>query len=57
MVNNVKLNYEIAPRRAGDIEQTYADTSLANKELVWRAELGLDEMMSSAWKWQLELKI
>ena len=56
-VNNVKLNYEIAPRRAGDIEQTYADTSLANKELVWRAELGLDEMMSSAWKWQLELKI
>ena len=56
-VNNVKINYKISSRRAGDIVQIYADTSLANKELGWRAELGLEEMMSSAWKWQLKLKI
>jgi UDP-glucose 4-epimerase len=51
-VNNVKLNYAIAPRRQGDIETLYADTTLANNELGWKAEFGLNEMMASAWKWQ-----
>lgn len=51
-VNNVKLNYAFAPRRQGDIETLYADTTLANTELGWKAELGLNEMMASAWKWQ-----
>lgn len=51
-VNNLKLNYKIEERRAGDIEKIYADTTKANEELGWKATLGLDEMMSSAWKWQ-----
>jgi UDP-glucose 4-epimerase len=54
-VNGLKLNYEFAPRRKGDIETLYADTTLANNELGWKAELGLDGMMGSAWKWQIGL--
>jgi len=51
-----KLNYEVVDRRDGDIEQIYASTDLANKELGWKATRGLDEMTSSAWKWQQALK-
>lgn len=47
-----KLNYKIVPRRAGDIEKVWADTTFANEELGWKAELNLESMMSSAWKWQ-----
>jgi UDP-glucose 4-epimerase len=54
-VSGKKLNYTIVARRPGDIEKVWADTSLANRELGWTAEKGLDEMMASAWKWQLEL--
>jgi UDP-glucose 4-epimerase len=51
----VKLNYEIRERRPGDIEQVWADTEFANKELGWKAEKTLDEMTLSAWKWELAL--
>jgi len=54
-VSGEKLNYEIVPRRAGDIEQTWADTTFANEELGWKAEKSLDEMMLSAWKWEKAL--
>ncbi|PID94207.1 MAG: UDP-glucose 4-epimerase GalE [Bacteroidetes bacterium] len=50
------LNYRFAPRRAGDVEKVWAETSLAQRELQWRAEKSLDEMMASAWEWQLALK-
>ena len=48
----VRLNYQIMGRRAGDIEQVWADTDFANKELGWTAEKNLDEMTLSAWKWE-----
>lgn len=51
-VNEVRLNYKIMGRRPGDIEKTWADTSYANKELGWRAELGLEDMVRSAWEWE-----
>ncbi len=54
-VTGEKLNYEIVPRRAGDVEQTWADTTFANDELGWKAEKSLDEMMLSAWKWEKAL--
>lgn len=54
-VNNLKLNYRIAPRRAGDITLIWADTTLANNELGWRAERTLDETLAAAWKWQQEV--
>ncbi len=51
-----KLNYKITGRRAGDVEQVWADTRFANEELGWKAERGLDDMTLSAWKWQLALE-
>jgi UDP-glucose 4-epimerase len=51
----IKINYEIVPRRAGDVEAVYADTHLANTELNWKAERTLEEMMRSAWKWEKAL--
>lgn len=54
-VSGKKLNYKIVERRAGDIEQIWADASFANSELHWTAEKNLDEMMASAWKWELQL--
>ncbi len=52
----VKLNYEIVDRRPGDIEKIWANTTMANDDLGWKAELGLEEMMLSAWNWQKSLK-
>lgn len=51
----VSLNYEIVGRRPGDVEQIFASTDLANKELGWKAELSLDEMTASAWQWEVNL--
>lgn len=48
-----QLNYKIMDRREGDIEKVWADPSYSNKELGWKAEKGIDEMMASAWKWEL----
>jgi UDP-glucose 4-epimerase len=50
--NSLKLNYKIAGRRPGDVEQVWADTSFANRELGWKAESSLEEILSSAWKWE-----
>ena len=46
---------EITGGRSGDIEQVWADTSYANRELGWKAERDLDDMMRSAWKWEQAL--
>lgn len=54
-VSGQKLNYQIAPRREGDVANVYADTTLANKELGWKAEKNLEEMLTSAWKWEKQL--
>lgn len=50
-----KVNYQIVGRRAGDIEKVWADTSLANKELGWKAEKTLVETLANAWRWQEKL--
>ena len=49
---DVKLNYQIGPRRAGDVEQVWGDVTKSTEKLNWTAELGVDEMMSSAWAWE-----
>ncbi len=54
--NNLKLNYKIVDRRAGDITAAYADTTIANKELKWKTELSLETALKSAWEWQLKQK-
>ena len=52
----VQLDYKIGPRRAGDIEKIYGDVTKSAAELGWKAELGLDEMMRSAWEWEKYLQ-
>jgi UDP-glucose 4-epimerase len=51
-VNKVAVPYEIVARRPGDIACCYANPSLALKELGWRAELSLADMLRDAWHWQ-----
>lgn len=46
------LNYEFGPKREGDIIKVYGDVTKSSNELGWKAELGIDEMMSSAWAWE-----
>lgn len=53
--NKTKLNFEIVGRRDGDVEAVFADTTLAELELGWKAEKTLDEMTKSAWNWQQTL--
>jgi UDP-glucose 4-epimerase len=53
--SGVKLKYEFMERRAGDIVKVWADTDFANSELGWKAEKNLDEMILSAWNWELAL--
>lgn len=54
-VNNVKLPFTIGARRPGDVEKVWADAKKAKEVLEWEAELGLDEMVRSAWNWQKQL--
>jgi len=51
-VNKVHIPYRIVDRRPGDIAVSYADASKAERELGWKAELGLLEMCEDAWKWE-----
>jgi UDP-glucose 4-epimerase len=44
--------YRIAPRRSGDVAACYADPSLAEQLLGWKAQLGVDAMCADGWRWQ-----
>ena len=55
-VSGVKLNYELGPRRAGDVVAIYANNNLAVKELGWKIKYGLTDMMKTAWAWELKIK-
>ena len=48
-VSQHSLNYKIEERREGDVEQIWADTSYANKELGWKAETSLEDTILSSW--------
>ena len=52
-VSNKKLNYKIAPQRAGDVEAIYSDSTKALNLLGWKPKFNIEQMMESAWKWQL----
>ena len=54
-VNGLKLNYRFAPRRAGDVTAIWADPSLANEKLGWKAERSVEETLKSAWDWEKHL--
>lgn len=55
-VSGVKLNYRIGGRRGGDVVSIYANNEKAREVLGWTPQYSLNDMMSSAWKWELRLK-
>lgn len=54
--NNLKLNYKVVGRREGDIPAVWADTSLANAELGWKAERNIDDTLRAAWAWEKHIR-
>jgi UDP-glucose 4-epimerase len=54
-VTGQNLNYEIGPRRNGDVEKVWADVTKANEHLHWKTELSLDQALEDAWRWQIHL--
>ncbi len=54
-VNSLKLNWKFAPRRAGDVTAVWADPSLAEKELGWKAQRSIDDTLAAAWAWEKRL--
>lgn len=55
-VSGVKLNYKVGPRRQGDIIATYANNDKARNFLNWHPKYSLEDMMATAWKWELRMK-
>jgi UDP-glucose 4-epimerase len=55
-VSGLKLNYELGPRRAGDVVAAYADTTKAREVLGWKTSRSLDEAVASAWKWEQKVR-
>jgi UDP-glucose 4-epimerase len=55
-VSDTKLNYEIGPRRNGDVIAIYANNDEARNRLGWDPKFSLDEMMLTAWQWEQRLK-
>lgn len=55
-VNELKLPYRIVGRRSGDVPAVWADTSLANNVLGWKAERSLDETLHAAWQWEKHVR-
>lgn len=54
-VSKTKLNYEIGPRRNGDVVAIYANNVLAREKLGWIPVYNLDQMMLTAWQWEQRL--
>ena len=54
-VNGLKLNYRFAPRRSGDVTAIWADPTLANEELGWKAERSVEDTLAAAWAWEKHL--
>ncbi len=55
-VSGIKLKYELGPRRPGDVVAVYANNDLAKKLLGWNPQFTLDDMLSTAWKWEIRVK-
>ena len=50
--NNIKIPYIIKNRRPGDVATCYADTTKAEKELGWKSEKSIEDMVIDSWRWQ-----
>ncbi|MBQ8702096.1 MAG: UDP-glucose 4-epimerase GalE [Prevotella sp.] len=52
----VKVNWEYAPRREGDIEKVWGNVDKANRVLGWKAEADIKDVLRSAWEWQKKIQ-
>lgn len=55
-VSGRKLNYKLGPRRPGDVVAIYANNDLAKSALNWSVKYDLEDMMRTAWEWELKIK-
>ena len=55
-VTGQKLNYKLGPRRAGDVVEVYANNNKAKELLGWETKYSLDQMMDTAWRWEVAMK-
>lgn len=55
-ISGVKLNYELGPRRPGDVIAIYANNTKAKQLLGWEAKTGIEDMMRTAWQWEVALR-
>lgn len=53
-VSGQKLKYSLGEKRPGDVIAIYSDTEKSEKELKWKPRFSLEQMMETAWKWELE---
>jgi len=55
-VSGKTLNYTVGPRRSGDVVAIYANNDFAKSVLNWEIKYDLDDMMQTAWDWELKIK-
>ena len=55
-ISDKKLNYQLGPRRPGDVVAIYSDYKKAQSELNWEPQRSIEDIMASAWKWELDKK-
>ena len=55
-ISGVKLNYDLGPRRPGDVIAIYANNTKAKQLLGWEAKTGIEDMMRTAWQWEVALR-
>ena len=51
-VNNLKISYNLGPRRAGDVEKIYSDNTKINDELGWFPAMSFESALETAWNWE-----
>lgn len=51
-VNNIEIPFQISPRRNGDVAISFADNTRAVKELNWKPQYQLEDMLKDSWHWQ-----
>lgn len=52
LASEIEIPYQVAPRRAGDIDAFWADASKAKQQLDWQTERNLQQMVEDTWRWQ-----
>ena len=52
-VSGKKLNYSVGDRRAGDVVAIYANPEKSENALNWKPKRGIEEIMKSAWDWEV----